>query len=110
MSDFAKIDICGRIGKIDFYEKGSKLTLYVAVNSFFKKNEEQQKETVWIPCVMWGSNALYYKDKVKMGDVVSAFGFVGDNVFDRDGEKRHQIFMKVMKINISSRKLVSDDE
>jgi len=110
MSDFAKIDICGRIGKIDFYEKGSKLTLYVAVNSFYGKGEEKQKETVWIPCVMWGPNALYYKDKVKMGDVVSAFGFVGDNTFDKNGEKRHQLYMKVMKINISSRKTSGDDE
>ena len=92
------------MGKIDFYEKGNKLTLYVAINSFYKKGEERLKETVWVPCVMWGANAIHYKDKIKKGDTLYANGYLGDNVFEKNGEKRHQLFMKVSKINVSYRK------
>jgi len=80
----------------------------IAVDRRFK-NKDGQKETDFIPIVVWGKPAEFVAEYVKKGSLVSLSGRLQVRSYDKDGAKRYISEVVADEVNsIGGKKEVSE--
>ena len=77
----------------------------IAVNSYYKKDDERVEETAFIPFKMFGLTATRFADWIKKGDPVLISGEIKQNDWtNEDGDKRSELYITAFKfINLRKR-------
>lgn len=74
------------------------ITLRVAINTPYKdKNEEWQQQTVFIGAVCW-NNAEQFNETLSKGDSVLIDGALQQRSWEKDGQKRSVIEIKISRL------------
>ena len=66
-----------------------------------KRKGEENPETDFFPCTAWNRNADVIVDWFGKGDIVTLVGSVHNNRYEKDGQKRSSIEVKVEEIHFS---------
>ena len=66
-----------------------------------KRKGEENPETDFFPCTAWNRNADVIVDWFGKGDMVTLVGTVHINRYEKDGQKRSSIEVKVEEIHFS---------
>lgn len=69
-----------------------------------KRKGEETAETDFFPCTAWNRNADVIVDWFGKGDMVTLVGSVHNNRYEKDGQKRSSIEVKVEEIHFSGGK------
>lgn len=69
-----------------------------------KRKGEETAETDFFPCTAWNRNADVIVDWFGKGDMVTLVGSVHNNRYEKDGQKRSSIEIKVEEIHFSGGK------
>ena len=69
-----------------------------------KRKGEENPETDFFPCTAWNRNADVIVDWFGKGDMVTLVGSVHNNRYEKDGQKRSSIEVKVEEIHFSGGK------
>ena len=69
-----------------------------------KRKGDETAETDFFPCTAWNRNADVIVDWFGKGDMVTLVGSVHNNRYEKDGQKRSSIEVKVEEIHFSGGK------
>ena len=73
-----------------------------------KRKGEETAETDFFPCTAWNRNADVIVDWFGKGDMVTLVGSVHNNRYEKDGQKRSAIEVKVEEIHFNGGKRKQD--
>ena len=69
-----------------------------------KRKGDEKPETDFFSCIAWNRNADVIVDWFGKGDMVTLVGSVHNNRYEKDGQKRNSIEVKVEEIHFSGGK------
>lgn len=94
----------GADGELRYTQKGTAiLTFNVAVNERVPKGDGSYGDrTHWIPCYMFGKRAEGLALWLRKGDKVAVSGSLTESVWEKDGQKRRRIEVKVDEVELMS--------
>ena len=69
-----------------------------------KRKGDEKPETDFFSCIAWNRNADVIADWFGKGDMVTLVGLVHNNRYEKDGQKRSSIEVKVEEIHFSGGK------
>jgi len=76
----------------------------VAYNKVFKKDGEKKEQTSFFNVEVWGRQAEIAEEYLKKGDLVSLQGEAVQDTWEKDGEKRSQVYLKVTDLRLRGKK------
>lgn len=91
----------GRLGqdpKLIPVGESKKVVFSMAVSrSFKKKDGEWGDEVTWVPCEAWDSGAERIHQQFSKGDPILIEGSLKEDQWEKDGEKRSKLFVRIRK-------------
>lgn len=105
----------GRVGNaVRYYNNGSVpfATVSVAENQYYKDKESDERKqiTTWIPVVGYGKKADFMRDYLKKGSKICFSGTWKNSTYEKDGEKRYQMVLRLDQVEFCGSKSKSDED
>ena len=91
----------GRDAAVRFTASGTRITSFsVAVKSGFGNNEA----TTWVNCTIWGDRGEKLEPYLVKGQLVGVSGEACLREYDKDGEKRYSMDLRVNDVTLLGKK------
>lgn len=103
MSSVNKIFLLGNVGKepeVKVFDNGDMKTTFTLATSdqWTDKQGKKQESTEWHTCVTYRQLAKIASDYVKKGSKVFVEGRIKTNIWEKDGVKKYQTTVEVLKL------------
>ena len=103
MSSVNKVFLLGNVGKepdVKVFDNGDMKTTFTLATSdqWTDKQGNKQESTEWHNCVTYRQLAKIASDYVKKGSKVFVEGRIKTNVWEKDGVKKYQTTVEVLKL------------
>ena len=103
MAGFCKVFILGNVGKepdVKVFDNGDMKTTFTLATSdqWTDKQGNKQESTEWHNCVTYRQLAKIASDYVKKGSKVFVEGRIKTNSWEKDGVKKYQTTVEVLKL------------
>jgi len=84
-------------------------TFDIAINEFFRSNNEMQKKTHWIPCVAFGRMAELASEFLRKGSQIGVRGALKERQWNNGGNQRKTLQVHVAEMEFLSSRSAEED-
>jgi len=105
----------GRVGSnVKYFNNGRVpfATVSIAEHQYYKdkENDERKQITTWIPVVGYGKKADFMRDYLKKGIKVGFSGTWKNSTYEKDGETRYQMVLRIDQVEFCGSKPKTDGD
>jgi len=84
--------------------------LGLAINEKYKSGDEWKTKAIFVDCVAWGRQAEVCGEHLKKGELVLVEGGLQFDQWEKDGEKRSKLRVRVQHVTFMPRDSSAEDE